>query len=146
MHQGCATCNSKKCQSKPIACQLLFALWVETFKIQTAGGSVTSYYMQIPLSFLWRPYQCVSLCPVWSCVSGPCPGELAPCLDLAVLLSVNSVCACHPIVCSSWAEIIRSQVKYLHLDSISGWTQVEVPIPSVFQWRRGGRVYRMWLA
>lgn len=96
MHQGYAICDSKKCQSKPIACQLLFALWVETFKIRTAGGSVKSYHMQIPLSFSRRPCQCASLCLGWSCVSGPCPEQLAPCLGLAVLLSVNSVCVPAP--------------------------------------------------
>lgn len=47
---------------------------------------------------------------------------------------------------SEWLETTRSQIKYLHLENISGWLQVEVAISPVAQWRRGGDAYRMWLA
>lgn len=68
-------------------------LGAETFKSQTTGGSVMSDHVQIPLSSSWWPCHCASLSPGWSCVSGPRPAELTPCLGLARLLSVN---ICHP--------------------------------------------------
>lgn len=116
-------------------------LGVETFKSQTTGGSVMSDHVLMPLrsSQGWL-YHCASLCSGWSCVSRPCPAELTPYFGLAMLLSANSISACHP------RSVFWSQIIYLHPENILAWTRVELAIPPVAQWPRGGHTYRMWLA
>lgn len=96
MHQGCAICNSKKCQSKPIASQLLFALVGRDFQKSNCrwfcnecpcANSSWLLTVAIPLCLALSQLE---LC-LWttSCRAHPMPG-------LAMLLSVNSIIACHP--------------------------------------------------
>lgn len=121
-------------------------LWVETSKSQTTGGSVTSAHVQIPLGFSRWPYHCALLCPSWSCVSGPRPAELTPHPGLAMLLSVNSIIACHPrnVLWLTWnhqeADQILAPGKYFRVNESGSANSPCCPVA------QGGCMYRMWLA